>query len=103
MSFMSARSLAVARPAAAQSPPIKPGLWEVGSEREGVDGQERARAAERMKNMPPESRAKLDAMNLACDDECEMARRQLRRPEADRAQTLNGNGPGSHIETTEVK
>ena len=43
--------------AAAQSPPVKPGLWEVRSERS--DGKQ---AAEAMKNLTPETRAKVDAM-----------------------------------------
>ena len=47
--------------ALAQSPPIKPGLWEVRSERDGND-QRSAQAAERMKNLPPEARAKMEAM-----------------------------------------
>ena len=47
--------------AGAQSPPIKPGLWEVKSDR-GGDGAKRAQSLERMKNMPPEARAKFDAM-----------------------------------------
>ncbi len=47
--------------AGAQSPPIKPGLWEVRSDRAG-DGAKRAQSLERMKNMPPEARAKFDAM-----------------------------------------
>jgi hypothetical protein len=51
----------VAPLAAAQSPPIKPGLWEIKSEGQG-DDQRRAQAAERMKSMPPEARAKLEAM-----------------------------------------
>ena len=51
----------IAPPAAAQTPPIKPGLWEIKSEGQG-DDQRRAQAAERMKSMPPEARAKLEAM-----------------------------------------
>lgn len=47
--------------ALAQSPPIKPGLWEVRSEGDGTD-QRKAQAAERMKNMRPEARAKMEAM-----------------------------------------
>ncbi len=47
--------------AVAQTPPIKPGLWEVHSERE-VDGKKTAPPADRMKNLPPEARAKMEAM-----------------------------------------
>jgi hypothetical protein len=46
--------------AAAQSPPVKPGLWEVRSERQ--DGKQTASSAEAMKNLTPETRAKVDAM-----------------------------------------
>ena len=48
---------------AQSAPPIKPGLWQVQSERE-VDGQ-KAQApdmSERMKNMPPETRRQIEAM-----------------------------------------
>lgn len=47
--------------ASAQTPPIKPGLWEVHSERE-VDGKKVAAPADRMKNLPPEARAQMEAM-----------------------------------------
>jgi len=47
--------------APAQMPPIKPGLWEVKGEREG-DGAKTAQSADRMKNLSPEVRAKIDAM-----------------------------------------
>ncbi len=47
--------------AAAQTPPIKPGLWEVQSERE-VDGKKAATPADRMKNLPPETRARMEAL-----------------------------------------
>ena len=47
--------------AAGQTPPIKPGLWEVHSERE-VDGKKSAPPADRMKNMPPAARAQMEAM-----------------------------------------
>ncbi|MEP7301649.1 MAG: DUF3617 domain-containing protein [Caldimonas sp.] len=47
--------------APAQTPPVKPGLWEVVSE-QGADGQKAAPTAERMKNLPPEARARLEAM-----------------------------------------
>jgi threonine synthase len=55
-------ALAVAAPAlvAAQSPPVKPGLWEVRSERQ--DGKQTASSAEAMKNLTPETRAKVEAM-----------------------------------------
>ena len=46
--------------AAAQAPPVKPGLWEVRSERQ--DGKQTAPSAEAMKNMTPETRAKVEAM-----------------------------------------
>lgn len=45
----------------AQAPPIKPGLWEVTSE-PGAGGQKAAAPADRLKNLPPEARAKLEAM-----------------------------------------
>jgi hypothetical protein len=72
MSFMSIRfpaaavsaaivTLAIAPLAAAQTPPIRPGLWEIRSEGAN-DGQRRAQAAERLKNMPPDVRAKIEAM-----------------------------------------
>jgi len=43
------------------APPIKPGLWEIKSERE-VDGKKAAEPSEQMKNLPPEMRAKVQAM-----------------------------------------
>ena len=43
------------------APPIKPGLWQVHSERE-VNGQKVADASDRMKNMSPEKRARFEAM-----------------------------------------
>ena len=43
------------------APPIKPGLWQVHSERE-VNGQKVADANDRMKNMSPEKRARFEAM-----------------------------------------
>ncbi|MEP6739416.1 MAG: DUF3617 domain-containing protein [Caldimonas sp.] len=61
-SFLVACFTAVVAPlAAAQTPPIRPGLWEVHSERE-VNGQKAAPPADRMKNLPPEARAKMEAM-----------------------------------------
>ncbi len=47
--------------AAAQTPPIKPGLWEVHSDRE-VDGKKAAAPADRMKNLSPAARAQMEAM-----------------------------------------
>ena len=47
--------------ASAQTPPIKPGLWEV----KGVassGGQPRPDAAEGLKKLPPEARARIEAM-----------------------------------------
>ena len=48
------------------APPIKPGLWQVQSERE-VDGQKAKMPdmSERMKNMPPETRKQMEAMMKA--------------------------------------
>lgn len=43
------------------APPIKPGLWQVHSERE-VDGQKVPGASERMKNISPEKRQHFEAM-----------------------------------------
>ena len=45
------------------APPIKPGLWQVHSERE-VDGQKAQMPdmSERLKNMPPEARKQIEAM-----------------------------------------
>lgn len=45
------------------APPIKPGLWQVQSERE-VDGQkvQAPDMSEHMKNMPPEARRQMEAM-----------------------------------------
>jgi len=47
--------------AAAQSPPIRPGLWEVQSE-SASEGKKVAPPAERLQNLPPEARAKMEAM-----------------------------------------
>jgi hypothetical protein len=46
------------------APPIKPGLWQVHSERE-VNGQKAPDASDRMKNMSPEQRARFEAMMKA--------------------------------------
>jgi hypothetical protein len=50
-------------PAQAQTPPIKPGLWQVHSQRE-VDGQkvQMPDMSERMRNLPPEARKQMEAM-----------------------------------------
>lgn len=42
------------------APPIKPGLWQVQSERE-VDGRKAPDPMERMKNLPPEARRQMEA------------------------------------------
>jgi hypothetical protein len=47
--------------APAQVAPIKPGLWQVQSERE-VNGQKAPDMSDRLKNMPPERRAQIEAM-----------------------------------------
>ena len=55
---LSAATLAAhAQPA----PPIKPGLWQVQSERE-IDGQKAPGPMERMKDLPPEARQQMEAM-----------------------------------------
>lgn len=46
---------------AQSTPPIKPGLWQVQSERE-VDGQKAPDPMERMKDLPPEARKQMEAM-----------------------------------------
>ena len=46
---------------AQSAPPIKPGLWQVQSERE-VDGQKAPDPMERMKDLPPEARKQMEAM-----------------------------------------
>ncbi|MEO8080475.1 MAG: DUF3617 domain-containing protein [Caldimonas sp.] len=45
----------------AQTPPVKPGLWEIRSEG-ATDGVKSAPPADRMKNLPPAVRAKMEAM-----------------------------------------
>ncbi len=56
-----ALSCIAATAANAQSaPPIKPGLWQIKSERE-VDGQKAPDPGDRLKNLPPEVRAKIEA------------------------------------------
>jgi Protein of unknown function (DUF3617) len=46
---------------AQNAPPIKPGLWQVQSERE-VNGQKAPDPIEQMKNLPPEARKQMEAM-----------------------------------------
>lgn len=50
----------------AQAPPIKPGLWQVRSERE-LDGQRQQMPdmSEHLKNMPPEARRQMEAVMKA--------------------------------------
>ena len=43
------------------APPIKPGLWQIHTERE-VNGQKMPDASERMKTLSPEKRAQIEAM-----------------------------------------
>ncbi|HEY4957729.1 MAG TPA: DUF3617 domain-containing protein [Caldimonas sp.] len=47
--------------AAAQTPPIKPGLWAVQADRL-IDGKPMTPPGDAMKNLTPETRAKMDAM-----------------------------------------
>lgn len=63
---LSALAVAVIMPVSARAqaqsvPPIKPGLWEIKSERE-VDGKKAPDPTEQMKNLPPDVRAKVEAM-----------------------------------------
>jgi hypothetical protein len=69
MSFTSPRFIGAAALAAgavlsismahAQTPPVKPGLWEI----KQVGGEDRsAQMADRMKNLPPDKRAQIEAM-----------------------------------------
>lgn len=46
---------------AQDAPPIKPGLWEVKTERT-VDGRKMPDPAERLRNLPPEARARMQSM-----------------------------------------
>jgi hypothetical protein len=57
VSLALAAVVAQAQPA----PPIKPGLWEMKMARE-TDGKQAPDMSERMKNMSPEMRARMDAM-----------------------------------------
>lgn len=56
----------IALPAAAQTPPIKPGLWTVEKYESSGDGApsaaDRGKMADALKNMPPEQRAQMEAM-----------------------------------------
>lgn len=54
----------IALSTAAQTPPIKPGLWQVKSVHE-VDGQKAPDMAEQFRNMPPEARKQVEAMMKA--------------------------------------
>jgi hypothetical protein len=59
---LTASLIAVPLLAQAQTaPPIKPGLWQVQSERE-VNGQKAPDPMERMKDLPPEARKQMEAM-----------------------------------------
>ncbi|WP_161974557.1 DUF3617 domain-containing protein [Piscinibacter terrae] len=63
--LMSAGLVALACTAQAQpAPPIKPGLWEVQVERDGAEAK-MPDMSERLKNMPPEQRAKIEEMMKA--------------------------------------
>ena len=58
---LSALAVAISSAQAQTAPPIKPGLWEIRSERE-VDGKKAPDPTDHMKNMPPEMRSKVEAM-----------------------------------------
>lgn len=58
---MSTLAAVIASAQAQTAPPIKPGLWEIRSERE-VDGAKAPDPNEQMKNLPPDVRAKVEAM-----------------------------------------
>jgi len=51
----------LARAVHAQVAPVKPGLWQIQIERE-TNGQKAPDMSERLKNMPPERRAQVEAM-----------------------------------------
>lgn len=55
-----ALTLLASQAAAQSAPPIKPGLWEVQMEREG--GPKPPDMSAHLKNMPPEQRARMEAM-----------------------------------------
>jgi hypothetical protein len=61
--LITAFAIAAVAPAAQSQvvAPIKPGLWQIHSERE-VNRQRQPDISERMKNMSPEKRAQIDAM-----------------------------------------
>jgi hypothetical protein len=54
-------SVLFAASAAAQTPPIKPGLWQMQSTRL-LDGQKAPDPAAQLKNLPPEARARMEQM-----------------------------------------
>ena len=58
---LSTLAAAISPTQAQTAPPIKPGLWEIRSERE-IDGTKAPDPNEQMKNLPPEVRAKVEAM-----------------------------------------
>jgi hypothetical protein len=58
---LSTLAAAVSSAQAQTAPPIKPGLWEIKSERE-VDGKKAPDPSDQMKNLPPDVRAKVEAM-----------------------------------------
>jgi hypothetical protein len=47
--------------ALAQTPPIKPGLWDVKSEAAGADGQKTTQPLDRLQGLSPQARAQLEA------------------------------------------
>lgn len=53
--------VAASAAAVAQVPPIKPGLWQVQSDR-SVDGKPAPDMSERLKNLPPAARQQMEAM-----------------------------------------
>jgi Protein of unknown function (DUF3617) len=62
MSLIAALGATAAFTAQAQTaPPIKPGLWQVQSERE-INGQKAPDPMEQFKNLPPEARKQMEAM-----------------------------------------
>jgi uncharacterized protein DUF3617 len=54
-------SVLLAVSAAAQTPPIKPGLWQTKSTRL-IDGQKAPDPSEQLKSLPPEARARMEQM-----------------------------------------
>ena len=62
-------ALALASTSHAQTPPMKPGLWEVTPDSQMVNGQPipdmSAKLAEQMKHMPPDMRAQMEAQMKA--------------------------------------